>query len=44
MSKPKLITTNGLSFEAAMKRMIATPPLPKASKPKPATVKTKRKN
>jgi hypothetical protein len=30
MPKAKLVTTHGLGFEAAMKRLIATPP-PKAS-------------
>jgi|GEM_PF-6044318 hypothetical protein len=33
MPKAKLITTHGLGLEAAMKRLIATPPPSKKAKP-----------
>jgi len=34
MPKAKLVTTHGLGFEAAMKRLIATPPPPTSKKAK----------
>jgi hypothetical protein len=42
MPNIKPLTTHGLNFEQAMKRMIATPPLPKSKKGKSAAKKTKR--
>jgi hypothetical protein len=36
MPKPKLVSTYGLGFEAAMKRLIATPPPPSSKKAKAA--------
>jgi hypothetical protein len=35
MPNVKPLTTHGLNFEQAMKRMIATPPLPKSKKGNP---------
>ena len=32
MPKAKLVTTHGLGFEEAMKRFIASPPMPKQPK------------
>jgi hypothetical protein len=34
MPKAKLVSTHGLGFEAAMKRLIATPPPPTSKKAK----------
>jgi hypothetical protein len=42
MPKAKLVSTHGLNFEAAMKVLIATPPMPKQPKPKQAAKKPKR--
>lgn len=39
MPKAKLVTTHGLGFEAAMKRLIATPPPPTGKKAKRAAAK-----
>jgi len=42
MPKAKLVTTHGLGFEDAMKRLIATPPPKAAPKTKQAAKKPKR--
>ena len=39
MPKAKLVSTHGLGFEAAMKRLIATPPPPTSKKAKQTTAK-----
>jgi hypothetical protein len=39
MPKANLVTTHGLGFEAAMKRLIATPPPPTSKKAKAAAAK-----
>jgi len=43
MPKAKLVTTHGLGFEAAMKRFIASPPMPKRAK-QPAKRAKRAKN
>ena len=43
MPKTKPITTHGLDFEAAMKRLIATPPPPTSKKGKRADTAHKAK-
>jgi len=42
MPKAKPVTTHGLGFEDAMKRLIATPPPKAAQKAKPAAKQPKR--
>jgi hypothetical protein len=42
MPKAKLFTTHGLGFEETVRRLIATPPMPKQPKPKQAAKQPKR--
>jgi hypothetical protein len=42
MPKAKLVTTHGLGFEDAMKRLIATPPPKTSPKAKQSSKKQKR--